>query len=79
MRRSRVEGVAQEYRHPSNPHATVFGIRLTAGDVLEEGDVYDGTGGSEDGTWQLCHCPGLVIRPLALAIWIRPVMRPNFG
>jgi hypothetical protein len=75
-RRLVVEGVAQEYAHPQNPNARVFGIRLTAGDILELGDVYDGTGGSEAGTWQPCHCPGLVLRPLALTIWIRPVDRP---
>ena len=46
----------------------VFGRQLEAGDVLQEGDVYDSTNGS----WELCPVPGLKLGEGFAATWVRP-------
>lgn len=51
----------------------VYGYRLEDGDVLQEGDLYDSTGGD----WQPCPCPGLTLQSGNAAVWIRPVPYPR--
>lgn len=58
-------------RDPHNPWSpTTYGHELEAGDVLEEGDVYDSTSGQ----WSKCPCPGLTLAAGITTKWVRPVM-----
>jgi len=47
----------------------LWGHRLEEGDVLEEGDFHESTGGD----WQRCPCPGLTLQEGNEAVWVRPV------
>ncbi len=60
--------------HPRNPDAKVYGIRLVAGDILQEGDVYDSTKGS----WESGQFAGMTLQDGATAVWVRPVLDTRF-
>jgi len=58
----------EAYRHPRNQFEVVIGIRLRAGDTIQEDDVYDST----SGRWEKAPCPGLVLQEGCKTYWVRP-------
>ena len=61
------------HTHPRNVRdLPIFGLKLEAGDVLEQDDVYD----SSNGLWERCTCPGLKLGEGTATVWIRPVPVP---
>ncbi len=54
------------YVHPRS-QAPIIGMRLAAGAVLQQGDVYDST----TGTWEACTSPGVALGKTE-TIWVRP-------
>lgn len=64
---------ATKHTHPHNITQQIFGHQLEAGDLLEQGDVYD----SSNGYWERCPCPGLTLQGGIATVWIRQV--PQFS
>lgn len=57
------------FNHPQNKNRTVFGKKLKGGDKLQEGDVYASTSGN----WEVCPCPGVVLKEGCEVLWVRPI------
>jgi hypothetical protein len=61
--------MSEMHIHPQPRSAVIFGRRLSVGEIIQEGDVYDST----TGKWEECpSCVGQTINKSCTGYWVRP-------
>lgn len=62
-----MDNIAKIHVHPRNSNETILGFKLSPGDVIQEGDLYD----ASSGYWNTClHTAGQVLK-INQTYWVR--------